>query len=272
MANIKNEAYTNSEDDLRIDTELELDDEMCNLFSAFDEVSASDELQDAALARIFANNTTATVASDTPSLSRSPEVKAVAGDKPRGAARRAKWRAIRVAAIAACLALALGGGVAYATPATYYEVEQGSSKVTLGVNLFGVTVAVEADDDAAREIVDSTDLANMPYEQSLARAVEQMEERNPAEPVEFGPRGGEHEFVPAAQEPAPADEGGNGADAPNGEGVQGGEGAMGEGFQGGEGAMGEGAPPDQPPQGDQGNDPGQHEGDPQGDPSGRNNQ
>ena len=212
-------------DDAPCDTTLELDDELANLFAAFDDVSASDELQEATMARILAaagdkaiesapaetetslpteTQIPATIAANPPETPAS--IKAVAGDSQRKADRRAKWRAIRVAALAACLTLALTGGVAYATPATYYEVAQGQSTVTLGVNCFGVTVSAVADDETSREVVESADLCNVPYEESLARTIERMEEHDPTSPVEFGPRGGERETIeprgPAPEQPA----------------------------------------------------------------------
>ena len=221
-----------SEDNLIVDTTLELDDELCNLFAAFDEVSASDELKDATLARILgragdtdesdagegdageggdgpgAGMSAAQSASAVPSVTPAPvagEVRAMAGGKTGKATRRAKWRAIRVAAIAACLALALSGGIAYATPAAYYEIEQDGTTITLGVNCFGITVDATSDSETGADIIDSAGLRNIPYEQSLTHAIEAMEERNPDKPVEYGPRGGERETV------APRDGGQDGA-------------------------------------------------------------
>ena len=203
---------------LEVDSAPESDDELHNLFLAFDEVSASGELKDATLARIFAlagedagadaetvttmADGTAGGASPTSSPTATVQVKAVSGGKAGKAVRRSKWRAIRVAAIAACLALALTGGIAYAMPATYYEVEQDGTTITLGVNCFGITVRTTSDSEDGAGIIESTDLRGMPYEESLARAIESMEERNPDKPVEYGPQGGEHKVIePQAQAP-----------------------------------------------------------------------
>ena len=185
--------------------ELELDNELCNLFDAFDEVCASDELQEATLARIFAevpamaDNCFDNQAPEEPACdgsSPSAQIKVIAGGKPKSSTKKAKRRTFRVAAVAACLALSLGGGVAYAAPATYYEIEQGDARVTLGVNLFGITVSATADNDMARELVESSNLTNIPYEQSIARTIEQMQASNPDEPIEYGPRDGAHELAP----------------------------------------------------------------------------
>ncbi len=226
-----------SEGNPNVDITLELDDELCNLFAAFDEVSASDELKDATLARILgragdagegegddgpnadsnadsgtgcnagpnagsstAPGTASGAAQAAPVAQAKGEVRAVAGGKTGKtgkAARRAKWRAIRVAAIAACLVLALSGGIAYATPATYYEIEQDGTTITLGVNCFGITVDATSDSETGADIINSAALRNIPYEQALTHAIEAMGERNPDKPVEYGPRGGERETVAA---------------------------------------------------------------------------
>ena len=208
------------ENDLRIDTELEFDDELANLFAALDEVSASDELVDATLTRILgadedkavddadvdnpASPTSLvgpgipedTAASSNATTASAPKVTATEGGKRTRNAKRSKWRAIRVAAIAACLAMALTGGVAYATPASYYDIVQDDITVTLGVNCFGVTVSATSNSEAGAEIVKSENLCNVSYEDSLARTIGQMEERNPEAPIEFGPKNGERETIP----------------------------------------------------------------------------
>lgn len=207
------------ENDLRIDTELEFDDELANLFAALDEVSASDELVDATLTRILGADEDKAVddtdvdnpasptslvgpgipedaaASSNATTASAPKVTATEGGKRTRNAKRSKWRAIRVAAIAACLAMALTGGVAYATPASYYDIVQDDITVTLGVNCFGVTVSATSNSEAGAEIVKSENLCNVSYEDSLARTIGQMEERNPEAPIEFGPKNGERETI-----------------------------------------------------------------------------
>lgn len=168
------------------------DDELHVLFSAFDEVSASSELRETTLGKIGELRNTNGSASN---------LKAIAGGKRQKAngirkgSSRAKRHAIRIGAIAACLVLALTGGVAYATPASYYEVSQGNTTITLGVNCFGLTISTESNDETGREIIESADLDNKPYEESISRTIENMEQREPAEPIEFGPQGGEHERI-----------------------------------------------------------------------------
>jgi len=229
------------ENDLRIDTELEFDDELANLFAALDEVSASDELVDATLTRILgadedkavddadvdnpASPTNLvgpgipedTAASSNATTASAPKVTATEGGKRTRNAKRSKWRTIRVAAIAACLAMALTGGVAYATPASYYDIVQDDITVTLGVNCFGVTVSATSNSEAGAEIVKSANLCNVSYEDSLARTIGQMEERNPEAPIEFGPKNGERETVPPHDSNNPNRNGNTSNDsAPNG--------------------------------------------------------
>lgn len=147
-----------------------------------------------------------------------PHVTATAGGKQARSTRKAKWRAIRIGAIAACLALALTGGVAYATPAKYYDIEQGDTTVTLGVNVFGITVSATSPDDAGTGIIDATNLCNMPYEQSLERAIESFEQHDPTAPVAFGPQGGERTIVePPNMQNAQGTQGNQGAQNPQGE-------------------------------------------------------
>lgn len=204
-------------------THLGEEDEMTSLFAAFDDVSASEELQQATLARIRAmggaDDPLAADAADMTAPADGPAddattppgqalssdsvdatggasgFRASAGGKSPQAIRRAKWRTIRAAILAACLVLALTGGVAYATPVTYYEVTQDSTTVTLGVNCFGVTVSAVSDNAEGRAIVESTELCNMRYEDSLSRAIGQMEERDPEHAIEFGPLGGQRETL-----------------------------------------------------------------------------
>ncbi len=227
-------AHDYEENDLRVDVELNLDDDMANLFAAFDEVRASDALVNATLARILgasegdgegngeeaADPDSATVSAEASAPATAPAITAVKGGKPAQATKqtgRAKWRAIRVAAIAACLAMALTGGIAYATPASYYDITQNGTTVTLGVNCFGVTVSATSDDAAGDAIVQAADLCNVPYEESLARAIEQMEERDPEAPIEFGPQGGEHEVKrPQIQGDEPSIGAGNASGEPSG--------------------------------------------------------
>lgn len=175
-----------------------LDDELRSLFSQFDDVRASDELKAATLARIAvwgeeAEEEAGAAPSSEPAFAGeadpAPAFTAHAGGKNR----RAKWRTMRVAALAACLALALTGGVAYAVPYSHVTVSAGESSVYLGVNVFGITVSAESSDDEGRSIIDGLDLHNRPYEDSLAAIVDSYADGGDPDDIRIGAEGGMRE-------------------------------------------------------------------------------
>lgn len=143
-----------------------------DLFSAFDDVSVSDELIAAAIGRAEAADDGAGSA---------PAVTAAAGGK---APRSARWRAIRVAAVAACLVLALGGGAAYAVPTSYVTVSGGDEQVVLGVNRFGTVVSARAEGDGSEDVIAGLDLVFQPFEESMARVVGAFGERDGDEAID----------------------------------------------------------------------------------------
>lgn len=150
------------------------DEELYDLFSAFDDVKASDELKTAALEHVLQG---------AGGPAGQSEFTATAGGARKKSGVRSKWRAMRVAAIAACLALALTGGAAYALPASYVTVAQGGASIELGVNRFGITVSATSDDEVGLEIVESAGLKNISYEDALARAYDLLAQRDPDEPI-----------------------------------------------------------------------------------------
>jgi hypothetical protein len=72
--------------------------------------------------------------------------------------------------------LILGGGIAYTMPASNVEVALGESKVTLGVNVFGVTVSAQADGNDAKETLKKIEVHNMRLEDSMERLLSAYEE------------------------------------------------------------------------------------------------
>lgn len=106
--------------------------------------------------------------------------------KPSGTkARRAKkFRAIRIAAIAACLSLALVGGVAYATPTSHVQLSQGDASIELGVNRFGVVVSATSNDDAGRAVIEKGGLLNVSYDDALAHAADGLGKPTSDRPLE----------------------------------------------------------------------------------------
>ena len=174
-------------------------DELYDLFSAFDDVSASDELKAATLEKILGGEDTAEDADEHGNASRKPATKAIeeanasATRKANasasraangGTSRKAKWRVIRVAALAACLVLALTGGIAYATPVSHVSVTQDAVAIKLGVNCFGVVVEADSEDEEGRAVVESTELCNISRDESVERAVDSLEIMRPERPVE----------------------------------------------------------------------------------------
>ena len=128
-----------------------LDDEFESLFSAFDDVSASDALVASTISAVAgsgsgsyadAGERSGSSERDASSFVAVKGGKAAEDRKPgtrgkSGASRdsgkrwRARLRAFRVAAIAACLALALTGGVAYAVPTSHVTVNASCSTGSL---------------------------------------------------------------------------------------------------------------------------------------------
>ena len=202
---------------------IDENDDLYNLFAAFDDVSASDELKTATLAKILAGadgetdnvaetdagkdveedveenaeeNAEAVVEENASGVDvqdpaipdnavARPDVKVVKTGADGKASRKARWRAIRVAALAACLALALTGGIAYATPVSHVDVTQDEAKISLGVNCFGVVVTADSEDEEGRAVLDSTELCNIPREESIDRAADSLETMRPERPVEI---------------------------------------------------------------------------------------
>ena len=167
------------------------DDELLELFSAFDDVSASDTLQSSTLDFIMGAAAAVPDSAEAPEATKMPEaesapshaakVTATRGAKPR---LRSRWRAMRTAAVAACLALALTGGAAYAYPASTVLVTQGDTTIELHVNVFGQVLSASANDDEIQSLIDQMGLVNTQYSDSVNRVSSSLKESNPQVPVE----------------------------------------------------------------------------------------
>lgn len=166
------------------------DNELQGLFAAFDDVTASDSLKSSTLDFIMSTAAAAPIAeaAEPAEVASSEEsvVTATRGGKSRA---RNKWRTMRVAAVAACLALALTGGAAYAYPATTVKVTQGETTIELRVNLFGQVVGASANDDDVQSLIDQMGLRNTPYEESVMKVSDSLKESNPEVPVEVSMNG-----------------------------------------------------------------------------------
>lgn len=159
------------------------DDELMNeLFSAFDDVSASDALKSSTLDFIMGAAAAAPVAgAEEPVPEPTSGVTATPGGKFR---KRARWRAMRVAAVAACFVLALTGGVAYGYPASTVLVTQGGTTIELHVNVFGQVLSASASDEETQDLINQMGLVHTPFEDSVSRVFDSLKESNPKVPVE----------------------------------------------------------------------------------------
>lgn len=178
----------------RADADAIADEEFEELFGAFDDVSASDSLKAATLEFITrASEGEQCAANSDAEARRTGEGAPVGAVRKSGASsqRRAKLRVIRVAALAACLVLALTGGVAYATPASHITVTQGETAIDLDVNCFGITVSATSDGEDGQAIVDENELRNLSYKDALARTLDALYSTRPDEPVEVTVDAGE---------------------------------------------------------------------------------
>ena len=128
------------------------DAEMKELFTAFDTVSASEDLIQRTLSAIETE---------------APATKTVPS-------RKSKWRIIRTFAIAACLAFACFGGVAYATPAATVTMQTDQGAIELTLNRFGRTLSVQATDSGTEDIVKRVEVRNKKYEDSISLLLEQV--------------------------------------------------------------------------------------------------
>lgn len=176
-----------------------LDRELAELFGAFDDVRASDELKASTLDAIFAEMEAQEAAEGTvdddpveaPSFGlvqggarpHEGEADADAASKAsarmevvRGRERRPRGLWLRVAAAALVITLTTGG-VAYAIPASHVTVTRDDVHVDLAVNVFGRTVSVTSDDDELQAALDEALVRGEGYERALVRVLEVCDER-----------------------------------------------------------------------------------------------
>ena len=167
------------------------DDALVSLFSAFDDIRAPSDLEDATIARILAmasepdadsvadENSGTTVGDEADSGGKAPVIKVVSAGPSRQESHKKRWkrgRIIRVAAIAACLAFALTGGLAYATPTAHVQVNEGGALIDIGVNCFGIAISAESDDADIQQQVNDAALCNKPYREALDGALSLLED------------------------------------------------------------------------------------------------
>ena len=101
-------------------------------------------------------------------------------------------RAFQFLAAAACLALVLFAGVtAYATPSAEVSVGTEEAAVSLGVNFLGMTVKADSLDEQGQEILSDLQLNNMPYEEALDKVLDKLDKKGNGEtPIALEVAGG----------------------------------------------------------------------------------
>ena len=111
-----------------------------------------------------------------PDTARTAQTQRRASAPESSARKRRRGLHLRVAAAFLAVTLILGGGIAYTMPVSNVEVALGESKVTLGVNVFGVTVSAQADGNDAKETLKKIEVHNMRLEDSMERLLSAYEE------------------------------------------------------------------------------------------------
>lgn len=163
------------------------DDDLYQLFDTLDGIHASDELKAATFERLGID----VQANDNgqPADAGNGTILPLRGAK---AGKRPKLHAIRIAAIAACLSL-VAVGSAYAIPFTHETVTVGDTGIDLGVNVFGITVSAQANDEKGQQLLDEGDVRNMSFEDSVS-AIEERYSQEPgfdSEPEPLGEADGD---------------------------------------------------------------------------------
>ncbi|MDO4537683.1 MAG: hypothetical protein Q4B54_05930, partial [Coriobacteriales bacterium] len=141
------------------------DGEFAELFSAFDEVVVTAEQRKSALEYVLAN--------EEPKLSR-----AATGAHMRRPVRRKASR-VRLGVIAACLVVVIAGVASWMLPISSVEVTSDNYAVKLGMNVFGVAVTAQAEDELGQEVLNQTDIRNMGSDDARERLQETFERLYP---------------------------------------------------------------------------------------------
>lgn len=154
-----------------------LERELKELFSSFDDVTATDELKERTLSYIFAelDEEEQEQAED-----ETPQLVVLEGAAKSSAAKRParRWW-LRAAAIVVAATLALSG-VAYALPLSHVVISQDETSVDLGVNVFGVTVSVSCEDSEMQTLFDEADLRGRSYEEALENVLDTLDQHHAA--------------------------------------------------------------------------------------------
>ncbi len=176
--------------------EAELDDEqMSELFSALDDVVATDDARTRVVAAMLGDDSATDVAAGTPvreTTARDEGTLAQSARERRG--RDSSWhkgarrrgRHLRVVwphrkawiALATCLVLLLAGVASWFVPLTSVAVAQDELSVELGVNVYGVTVSATAEGELSKKVVDSTRPANRKVGDALGELLDEYDRQH----------------------------------------------------------------------------------------------
>lgn len=170
------------------------DDELFELFSSFDDVRAGEDLRASTLEAIFAKDDEAEakdmaegVAKDvaeadvTRAESVAPQRELAQAKRARRGRRpvAARPRRARMVAFAACVLIAILGAASWFVPFSQVALAQDDLRVVLGVNLYGVTVSVDAQGDLSEEVVAKADLGNEGVADALDRLLSAYDKVRP---------------------------------------------------------------------------------------------
>lgn len=148
--------------------------ELEQLFSALDDISASDDLKARTLGAIFAE------LDEEKAPAAAPKLAVIDGGAPKATSSRKHRPSLppRVAAIAVALVLATGG-IAYAVPVSYVTMTSGETTIDLGVNVFGRTVNATAGDEEGATLLEELELCGKGYEDAMETVADGLAERKP---------------------------------------------------------------------------------------------
>lgn len=168
---------------------VDVDDlELQELFASLDTITASDDLKARTLDAIFGSLDEDEAEAKDENMATSPSrpyLRLVEDDPlpqkpaqeislPTHKPRTRGWK-LRVAAAIVAVAIGIGGGAAYATPVSHTQVSMGDSTVDLGVNVFGMTVSAQSEDDEGRDMLKKASVHNMRLKDSVQRLVDMRE-------------------------------------------------------------------------------------------------
>lgn len=144
------------------------DDDMdfVKLFSSLDSITASDDLKKSTLDAILSGAAGSDSGSGTVPAEIKQDTKVIQFSRGGKHGKR-KPRTLRIAGLAACVALFGAGTFAYTMPIARASIDDGDTSLTLGINSLGMTVSADADSDKGKKLIAENDLTNKNYRDSV---------------------------------------------------------------------------------------------------------